>query len=342
MDEVKLIVGGATLNRFKSYSLDSDLFEAADAFSFDVSGSDVTIDPGMIARVQINNRPELVGIVDVVEDDDSKDGESGTVRGRDFMGLLVDHYCEEYGDVEALQNASLKTVAERLIRDVPFINRKSVVYKDGTEKLDHPYRMVHIEPGRTVFEILSEYAAGRGFLFYAEPEGTFVFGKPKSSGAAQFSITRRNDGRGNNVMTARRTRDISEAYSRVVVFGQCDEGNEWGAVVTSKNVRSTATMSEFPYVKPFVTQTNLDDQSPGLEAQRHIERMRSKMLSLEYSVSGHSQSGRNWTCNEICHVNDERRGVNGDYLIVRRTFENSKENGTTTRIKLGRLGMVIA
>jgi len=61
----------------------------------------------------------------------------------------------------------------------------------------------------------------RGVLFFALPDGTFVFGKPESKAKPEFQfIDRKSDPRENNVLEGVLDENISKRYSQVRVMGQ--------------------------------------------------------------------------------------------------------------------------
>jgi prophage tail gpP-like protein len=194
-DKVELLVDGKKVDRFKSYEVTSNLFTAADAFTLELSNPGVDIPAGARCRLVVNGAPELDGIVDVVERSYDKAGSALTVSGRDLMGLLVDSYCEEF---VTLQNIELKALAERLLKKVPHINRKAIVYGKGDKsraveltETKEEYEFTQIQPGETVFEVLRKYALSRGMLFFSRPDGTMVFGLPRAGGEARFTVTHR-------------------------------------------------------------------------------------------------------------------------------------------------------
>jgi prophage tail gpP-like protein len=301
----------------------------------------------------VNDRLELTGIVDKVNHKTTKQGNSLIVEGRDLMGLLVDSYCETFVTVAG---KTMKQLAELLIDDVPFIERSQVLYQEnlvgklkGRKKkgssggilasLDSSQKLSQIEPGMTVFEVLKTYAVSRGMIFFALPDGTFIFGRPKTSGEPMFSIVMRRDGVGNNVMEGERVEDISKRYSRVTVVGQ-QQGADDLAGASQINTKAVKEDDSFPFDKPFVTKNNNDSLSPKEHARLLLEKQRREGDQLIYKAPRHSQDGMNWTISELYRVEDELRGLKGTYLIFGRTFELRKTEGPTTKLKLGPLGMV--
>lgn len=352
-DSVTLLVAGHIVDRFVSYRLDSDLYTADDAFSLTFAGL-APFAEGSRCEVWVNGRCELTGLIDRLEE--SCDAEGGTttrVEGRDLLGLLVDSSCEEF---PTLQGLSLKTLADRLLRTTPFLQRSQIVYQTnvvGRAKkkakaasplalLDEGQAYQQVEPGQTVFEVLSEAARQRGLLFYCQPDGTLVFGRPRAKGAPAFSLVRRRareeGGAGNNVLSGTRLRDLSRRYSVTKVVGQRQGTDE----VTPAAVNVAATRSDpgVPFHKPLVVTLDADAQSPAHYARYLVERARFEGFGLTYAVQGHSQDGANYAANELCRVEDEALGEAGTYLVRGRTFELDVERGQTTELRLGLPGLL--
>ncbi|WP_028318966.1 phage baseplate assembly protein [Desulfobulbus elongatus] len=352
-DEVRLEVAGRRIERFVSYEIGADIYVADDAFSLEVARPEITIEPGQKCELYVNGELELTGIVDRCSRRFDKNGLTYRIEGRDLMALLVDSYCEEF---KSVQGKKLSELAEMLLATVPFINRKTIEYQEdvvgklkGKKKtvddplvgyMDTPQKISQIEPGMTVFEVLKNYAASRGLMFWAKPDGTFVFGRPKVEGEAVYELANLLSGRGNNIIDGEEIDDISQRYSKVVVIGQ-QQGSDDLEDAAAVNTRAEAVDETFPFYKPYVTTDNNDAQSPALHARFIMEQQRHEGYQLMYTVQGHSQRGRNWQINELCGVRDEDLGVDEVLLVYARTFSRSKTGGTTTKLRLGKPGVVV-
>lgn len=347
-DKVSLHIDNQKIENFLSYTIESDIYTADDAFSLELANPEIDVREGHRCELYVNEKRELTGIIDRVTQSYDKSGVKLKVEGRDLMGLLVDSYCEEFITLEGIK---VKALAERLLKNVPFINRKKIVYQDnfsGKLKkkakgdsfialLDAPHNFSQIEPGMTIFEVLKDYAGSRGMMFFCLPDGTMVFGKPKEKGEPAFNIISTKDGKENNVLEGEMIKDISKRYSKITVIGQ-QQGMD-SIEPTAINTKATITDKGFPFYKPMVAKNNNDYQSPKLHARMLLEKSRHSGFQLNYKVLGHSQNGKNWTINELCSVKDEILNVEGTYLIYGRTFEMSKQ-GVYTSLKLGIPGVV--
>jgi prophage tail gpP-like protein len=339
LDTVYLLISGKRIENFVSYSVESDLFVADDAFRLELANPEIKIVEGLQCELYVNDRLELTGIVDRISESYDKAGKKLTLEGRDLLGLLNDTYCEKFEGREKLE---FKELVKQLLNPITYINRKEVEYADGNKNkaTDKPGRkeeheFVQIDPGQTVFEVLKNYAVSRGLLFFSMPDGRLVFGEPLKSGQAEYTLVNRKDGRGNNVLKGDRTRNISKRYSKVIVTGQ-KQGTEASAAAET-NVKGLAEDKTFPFYKPFVTTASHDLEDPDKHAGLLMKKQQQESLQLTYRTFGHSQNRKNWQANSICHVDDEVFEIDDDFLITGRTFEMSRE-GVFTTLKLSQLG----
>jgi prophage tail gpP-like protein len=342
-DSVALQFNGMQVANFESYSIDSDLLFSACAFTFEISGPEmkrknIPFKTGMPCKLLVNGHVELNGVIETIERNDEKGTRSLKISGRDLMGLLVDACCE-LSDCDVLEDTTIVAAARQMVRKLPFISRKNIIMQAGV-KNGVPLGQLQVEPGMKIFEVLSRYGSMRNLVFYSLADGTLIFGKPKSrrlSGDPRFTLTRRLDGKGNNVKSLVYREDISKAASDVIVVSQGAGGGQFNS-----DADATLHNSDFPstiYKPLVVTQNGADEESPQDLASYTMEKMRRDMLSFVYKVAGHSQGGANWAINNFVSVNDEDLGFRGDLLLYGRTFTGSKENGSETQLRLGKGGL---
>jgi prophage tail gpP-like protein len=355
-DTVYLLVNDKRIELFESYTIDADLYCSDDAFELELGKAQIaTIKAGMRCELYVNDVQELTGIIDRVNPSYDKTKQVFKVVGRSLMGLLTDSHCEEF---LTLTNYDLKSLTERLIKKVPFIQREMVVYqenvkgrirKKGKSSRVQGYDTVNafsqIHPGMSIFEVLKEYAKSRGLLFFGLPDGTFVFGKPKEEGDPAFQLSHRLSGVDNNILAGELIQDMSKRYSKVTVVGQKQGTEGYSAADITREATKEFPLPDpdfIPIYKPYVLKDEYGGMSPDLQARMTLEKMRYDAFRLSYKVQGHSQGVNNWSINELCTVIDENPAfdLKGKYLLYGRTFKKSKDQGTTTELRLGYPGMI--
>lgn len=343
-DKVSLLINDKKVEKFLSYKVDSDIFEAADAFEFELADPDIEVSKGSRCKLFVNDRLELNGIIDRVAESYNKQGVSLTVSGRDLMGQLVDSYCEEFITLEGIK---LENLVKRLLKKFPFINIKDVSYGQGDKNRAVPlkhkteeFEFTQIQPGDTIFEVLRSYALTRGMLFFSMPDGRFIFGQPLTKGAAQFTLICRKDGKDNNILEGQRVEDVSRSYSKIKIIGQ-RQGTDNNPLINIPPAEITD--KAFPFYKPFVGLLEHDGQDAKKYAKILMDKQQFESFQLNYKTYAHSQNGTNWQVNAVCHVKDEalQKPIDNDFLIYGRTFEMSKQ-GVFTSLRLSKLGVLPA
>jgi|GEM_PF-419627 len=355
-DSIYLEVNGRQVRHFISYRVEADLYVADHAFSLEIGLPEFDISLGARCRLLVNDQEELTGIVDRRCKRTDKNGSRMTIEGRDLMGLVVDSYCEQFVTVEGKK---LSELAHMLLKDIPFINSKRILYqKDLVGKLktrrsrdasyglegimgaDGAERIAQIHPGMSKFQVLSMYAISRGQMFYMLPNGTFVFGRPLVGGDPEYEIVFNPEGLGNNVLMAEEDANISQRYSKVTVVGQQQADTLDGLDAGKVNISGTVTDPSFPFYKPFVQLSHNDSQTPKQHARLLMDKQRHDGYRLSYQVPRHSQNGRNFTINKVARVADTVHGVHGSFLVSGRSFQLDKSSGSTTLLKLSPLGLI--
>jgi prophage tail gpP-like protein len=351
MDQVGLVVNNTRIEHFLSFRIETDLYTADHAFCLEVAKPETVITGGLQCKLYVNDQLALTGITDRVTRGYDKCGLRLRVEGRDLMGLLVDSCC---GQFMTLKGVTLQSLAETLLAKVPFVSIKNVSYQEGIvassrntgqapdagsslQAGDTPQAYTQVEPSKTIFDVLNNYARSRGFMFFSLPNGSFVFGRPQAKGAAQFNIVSQKPGPMNNAIWCEEVSDYSKRFSQVTVMGQQQGTNAISAAQV--NTSAVETDPTFPFYKPFVALDNNDQESPALHARAIMEKMKVDGYGLTYKVKGLTQNGRAWTINELCNVNDGVLGVTGQYLVTQRIFEMGKD-GVFTTVKLGPPGLV--
>lgn len=335
-DEAKIVIGGCEYTRFKRYRIESDLYAGAGAFEFELFPDErVEVKAGDRAQVYVNGILEMTGLIDRVTRSYEKSGRRICVTGRDLMGLVVDSYCEEW---VTMRNSNLVKIAEKLLKNVPYISRKNIEADTAAKRRDAAKEYVQPAPGDRIFDVLRDAAASRGLVFYARADGSLCFRKPIGRGAVVMSIARRRGEDNTHIIRGERTQDFSERFSKYTVLTQ--EPGLDSEDPPYINSIARVTDDAMPFYKPFVESIDEDSGSVRKRADMILEQRRAKSDSVKYRLVGHSQGVWNWAVDELVRVDDDELGVAGDLLVYSRTFELSRE-GITTELTLGAPGLAV-
>lgn len=329
---IVLKIDGKEFKEFISYNVVSDLYEAADQFSFELIPGNTIPAEGMKCQMFVNDVLELTGFIDNVRIGYDGNGKHLSITGRDTMGIIVDSYCEKF---ETIQNTTVMDVAKKLLKKFPFIT--SFEFDDVADKRDKSKPYIQIEPGQRIFDVLADIAASRGLCFYSNARGGLVFRKPQGKGRTRFKLFNDEDQNNRSIASCELVKDMSQRYSQYHVLSQ-EQGSDDDTVINSE---FTVTDSPFPgnIYKPYVESISDDKGSCEKRAKFLLEQSRSRSRLVEYSVYGHSQGQYNWAIDELVRVDDDSVGVHEEMLVYSRTFIMSGEQ-QTTELRLGKPGLI--
>lgn len=336
-DDIKIKINDKEYGNISSLSVDSDLFVADDEFSIELTNSDGAIECGSSVDIFINQVQILSGFILKIKATTAKTKKSVVVAGLDVMGLLTRACCEEFMTYEG---GKVKGLAEYLIRSLPFAARKQVKYLPGCESLDF-FGAIQIEPGVTIYDCVARHAAMRSLLFYSEPNGDLVLGKPVVGGPVQYTLTNKKNNRGNNILESELDIDIGSSYSSITIISQQQGGDNFTAPANIDQ-RNTITNRDFPsYLKiPYVQVCNGEPDSPDKIAKSVLNKVRREQFVYTAKTKGFTQNGFVWQPNTLVYVDDDSfaPSLSSNMLIYNRKFDYTKDTGTTTTLKCGKVG----
>ena len=321
-DEVIVAVKSARMDRFVNFTITSDLFAPEGNFSFEADPRyDVSV--GDLCSIFVNRKIVLAGIVDTVKRSLSKQGPSLSFEGRSVASILTDSCVTKFSTLPT----KIDALAERLVRPLPFIGKKDFVY-NGAKKESVSRKFVEISPGDTVFEVIKRAANSQGYLFWASPDGKFVFDKPLVRGKADYKIHALEDGSEMDYIEGSVERTINGVHSEVKVVGESQDGDD------IKYVMATAKNGDMPFAKPLVVNWNENDGPAKRTAELQVAVEKASSTRLEYTLKGFSQNGKVWQINKFVDVRDDYNGVEDAYLVKSVTFTLDRQSGMRTKLKL--------
>lgn len=322
-DEVILLVEKARADRFVSYTIDTDLYSPEGSFQFE-SDSKYEVNKGDSCEIFVNRKCVMKGLVDSVRRSLSRSGPKLEIEGRSVASVLADSSVTNFGTLPT----TLPALAEKLVRDLPFISRKDFVFKSGSDKVKVKRKFVELSPGDSVFDVLKKAANSQGFLFWASPEGELVFDKPVERGKADFKIHAFENGEEMDYIEGAVTETLNGQHSLIKVIGESQDDDD------IRYVAAKVKNDDFPFYRPLVVNWNENEGPAKRTAELQLATEKASAIQLEYTVPGHSQNGKPWTINAFCDVEDHYNGAVDSYLIKRRTFTLDRQNGKRTRLEL--------
>ena len=322
-DEVILLVRNARVDKFVSYTINSDLYSPEGSFSFECD-SRYDVNKGDTCQIFVNRVCVMAGIIDTVRRSLSRSGPKMEIEGRSVAAVLADSSVTKFATLPT----TLPQLVERLVRDLPFLSRKDFVFKSGSDKVKVHRKFVEISPGDSVFDVIKKAANSQGYLFWASPEGQLVFDKPVERGKADFKIHAFENGEEMDYIEGSVTETLDGQHSLIKVVGESQDDND------IKYVAASVKNSDFPFYRPLVVNWNENEGPAKKTAELQLATEKAAAIQLEYTMPGHSQNGIPWTINAFCDVEDHYNGANDAYLIKHRTFTLDRNEGKRTKLEL--------
>ena len=322
-DEVILLVRNARVDKFVSYTIDSDLYSPEGSFSFECD-SRYDVNKGDTCQIFVNRVCVMAGIIDTVRRSLSRSGPKMDIEGRSVAAVLADSSVTKFATLPT----TLPQLTDRLVRDLPFLSRKDFVFKSGSDKAKVQRKFVEVSPGDSVFEVIKKAANSQGYLFWASPEGQLVFDKPVERGKADFKIHAFENGEEMDYIEGSVTETLDGQHSLIKVVGESQDDND------IKYVAASVKNSDFPFYRPLVVNWNENEGPAKKTAELQLATEKAAAIQLEYTMPGHSQNGIPWTINAFCDVEDHYNGANDAYLIKHRTFTLDRNEGKRTKLEL--------
>lgn len=334
---VSLLIGGKTHSKWTSYSIDSDLLVAADAWEVTLvkpaGEMPADVKSGAAVEVRVGSETVLVGYVDSVRRRTGRSQKSLTISGRDLAAILRD--CS--APIFTAKQVTLAEVVSTIVRPLGITK----VRIDAGSEPDTTWDKISVDPGDTAWDALKYAAEGEGLWPWFDPDGTLVIGGPDYNAAPVASLIMRNDGTGNNVEWFDEDLSIAERYSDVTVLGQAHGRHSQ----QGKNaMKATIKDSSVPVYRPLV---HVDHDAPTLAAveargRKIISDSALKAHTLRASVRGHRTSdGVLWKPGQRVHVVWEEYGVDAVYFMMARRFSGGSEAGQRTSMTLKEDGVWI-
>ncbi|MEE9928970.1 phage baseplate assembly protein [Microvirgula aerodenitrificans] len=325
---VSLLIGGKVHSQWSSYDLDSNLETIADAWhvTLGLPRGEVPaiVDIGATIQVRVGADTVMTGYIDEIEESIDKGGHTLMLSGRDLGGVLVD--CSA-----PLLNRKQITLAE-LMADV--VRPLGIDKIQFDPKYARRLEKVDVEPGSTAWDLLKKLVEANGLWAWFQPDGTLVIDGPDYSQPPVASLVMRRAGRGNNLVSLKRRRNMTGLYSKITVLGQ-SQGNALNA--GKHAIKGVATNPELKLQRELIRPRNdvENDVLAGLAARKLMADARRGSFALTAVVSGHRTSdGVLWEPGQRIHVLCEPHDIDGEYFLMSRKFQGGREQQATTTLTL--------
>lgn len=325
---VSLLIGGKAHSGWTSYEIDSDLLIPADAWRVELGMPAGEIPPivteGALVQVRIGGDVVMSGRIDDIEDSIDKHSHTLSISGRDGAAILTD--CS--APIFTAKQASLAEVVASVVRPLGITRIRIDAASTVTAE------KVSVEPGDTAWDTLVHAAEANGLWPWFEPDGTLVIGGPDYSKPPVATLVLRRSGKGNNVISLRRSRSMAERYSEITVLGQSHgTASQASKHALKSTVRDTGVAVYRPRI--VIDHDAASAASAQARGRKLLSDSRLKGFTLQARVHGHRTSdGALWQPGQRIHVISEPHGIDEVFFLMARKFIGGRPHGTITQLTL--------
>lgn len=361
--DVSVVIAGKQVTGWISYVLTSSILDPVDTATFTMPWSRAAWDlfaPDAPIKVTLDGVVVLDGFLD--DRETPADDDTITISARDRCGRLVQESAPGI-DWRGLTLVQLiaklaapwftkVTLSNARNRKVLLGKGKHAVTGSEPVRIDPRVDGLLAEPGQMRWEIIERLLDQAGMIAWSAGDGTeLVIGKPNYDQEAQWAFFRPAPGssrsrEGNCSIGVRDS--TADRYSRVIVVGGGrGTTSNYGAVLSSrygeaKDNPGTAegTGRAFSAPKRLIVQAPTSSIAEAKATAERTLRGRAahgEVITVRAPAHGQLLAGTRPTLfcpDTMAHVEDERTGRKGLYLVTTCRFESDRKGGERTNLDL--------
>lgn len=382
---VKLVVAGSEYSGWSSVDMDSDAFTPADSFKFSSKvpeDRDVlnAVREGANCDVYVDDDRQMVGIIDIVDIESTRDRSVLSVEGRDLGAYLTDCEAKKFKAAKY----TLKQLAELLIQPEWGI-RKVIISNEDNRKLllgkkdrksragkggaglfgDKPRQVKKIDPGTKVAAIIEQRTRQLGITWWMTATGELFIGKPNYDQAVSYEFRCYMPGtdlaKTRNNCEIKLTRSLGGRYSKITMVGQGAPGGAntifadpivTGPIVQvpGKGKKFSATATDGDLVARGIKRETIVTDQDALhqeDVENHVafdmaqRRLNGRRMAVTYPSLRFEENDRLFAIDTLAHVFYEEANLDDTFWVSQRRNVINRE-GEKTALTLVDKGVWLA
>lgn len=318
----RIIIAGREHRDWLRYSIDSDFFTPADAWSMSLGipagRIPATIEPWAAVEIRMGTDLVLTGRIDNMRRRIARGEHVLELAGRDNAAILLD--CS--APIFVQREVSLSEVCALCCRPLG-VSRIDVQGGDTQKK-------VTVEPGMTAWDALQRSAEANGLWPWFTPEGVLKVGAPDYSISISAELLMHFDGKQNNLLDLSIEESAERRYSHVTVLGQSN-GSEDDE--SDHSLKYTVKDPRCKYYRPLIRNEGHIDSTDmaSRKARKIISDSVMESLTITARVAGHrTETGLLWEPGQRIHLKAEPMCTDATFFLSKRVFQGGREGNTTT------------
>lgn len=356
-------LGGTT--GFLTYNYSSSLLIPVDTFSFSLAAPDDPrpfnriIREGDIMTVFANDRAIFSGIIDSTEVEvEATFGEKISVSGRDLIGQLEDHSVVDIDSAPIyFQSTSVQQIVGKLSQNTRI---PGVRYQDVPSSQSIKFSA---EPMETKLTALQRFLEPLNLLFWSDPLGRLVIGRPNMRQAPKGTFSLLKEKRFSNVQDMKVVRSAATIPNLVLPIwsGTEEVQNRLKSQGFPNNSAGPSRLFKLGHRVPRAVVVSLPDantpqgasdinflQAAGsnllqAHAKREVARANQKEMIVQVNVASHyNESAEPFVADTTYRIQFDRGDVDEVMYCFQVDYSLSEDGGQQTSLYFCRLGSIVS
>lgn len=332
---ILLQLNGEDFTNFDRVAVFRSMETASGAFSFSSSANNKNLFPvkkGDAVQVIVDDVQVVDGFVEKVSANYSATDHKITITGRDKLGDLIDS--SVFGVKEFTGNISLVDVARNILQGIGLTDVEVIDQTGGVRAFDES-DITSAEVGQNAFDFLELYARKRQVLLTTDGSGNLLLARASTTvfPGKLKNVVGSNE---NNIIDATLDTDDTKRFYRYVSQSQLNPyALDIGAGdVSSQNGQAIDGAIRKSRVFEFNAEESQDSFTGKDRATWEANIQRARSITYSPRVQGHSVDGEIWKPNVLVEIEDQFADITATMLVRAMSYEQSIDQGSTTRLDL--------
>lgn len=266
-----------------------------------------------------NNEKIITAKIENITDNVDKSTYSLSISGRDKTGELIDSHMKP----KIYKQKTFKSLVQAVLKDNGY-NFKIIEDVITSRLIDKTEDGGH----NKIFDFLDEYAKKAQVLLFTDEDGDLVITREGSDLAVNVLDS-------NNILQSTLDTNINESYKFIDVYGSIKNNYS-----TKRNLQKASIVNNLSNTNKRLivkVSNNSSYKTLNLMANWYKNVKQATGSKYECSVKEHSQGGLLWKPNSVVNIIDNRKSINGVFLIQGVKYR-SGASGNITDLSIVNLG----
>lgn len=217
----------------------------------------------------------------------------------------------------------------------------------NSQRVLDPVFAIQVDPGDAVYDVISQYARRINALVNVTVDKYIQVWRPDYNRKPAYRFLNVRGGKENNVIRYQHHDELRGKYTQVECIGN-QLGYEGPQDPNNPNASKKRGSIYHTDLLPFLRRLTFSDgqmYQKGLAQKAAEWRYKREIFGswyVSYTVEGHHQNGVWYEADQICYIQDDDLGLDGNFYVAAVDYAVSKQDGDTTTLTIRLPGLLTA